>query len=154
MPPARSSRVPQRLRPLAARLYYLRGNFHRHFGNMSGDRREYQAAVDDFTRAIELDPAFSAAAYNRGVLYWRELQNWHRAIRDLTRVIELAPDRYEAWFNRAIAYHQRGDLAAAIADLEHYLTIAVDPGWRANAERQLALIKAVAEEKTRQKEQR
>ncbi len=151
MPPTRSSRVPQRLRPFVARLYFLRGNFHRNFGNMSGDRREYEAAVDDFSRAIELDPAFVAATYNRGVLYWRELQNWHRAIRDLTRVIELTPDRLEAWLNRAIAYHQRGDLAAAIADLEHYLTIAVDPGWRANAERQLELIRAVAEEKERRR---
>jgi tetratricopeptide (TPR) repeat protein len=125
----------------------MRGSFHRHFGNLSGERREYQWAVDRFTRAIELDPGFVAAHYSRGVLYWRELENWYRAIHDLTRVIEIAPHWHEAWLNRAIAYQRRGDFEAAIADLEHYLTIAKDPGWRSNAESQLALIKAVATEK-------
>jgi tetratricopeptide (TPR) repeat protein len=153
MSPTRSSRVPYRLRPLVARLYFLRGNFHRHFGNMSGERPEYEWAANDFTRAIELDPDFVSAHYNRGVLYWRELANYYRAIHDLTRVIELAPHRYEAWLNRAIAHQQRGDLAEAIADLEHYLTIATDPAWRENAERQLNLIKAVAAEKAERRRQ-
>ncbi len=147
MPPARSSRLPHWFQRVVARLYFLRGNMHRHFGNLSGERYEYEYAANDFTRAIEFDSRFVAAHYNRGILYWRELNNFYRAIRDMTRVIELAPLHYEAWFNRAIAYHQRGDLPQAIADLEHYVTIATDPDWRANAERQLEMMKVVATEK-------
>src|SRR5512143_3969320 len=57
---------------LRAALYVWRGRMHRHFGNLSGDRREYQAAVDDFSKAIDLRPIDVPALYSRGVLYWRE----------------------------------------------------------------------------------
>jgi tetratricopeptide (TPR) repeat protein len=148
MSPTRSATRPRWLKFALSRWLVLRGNFHRHFGNMSGERREYQWAVDRFSHAIEIDPKYVTAYYSRGVLYWRELENWHRAISDLTRVIELAPHRTEAWLNRAIAWQRRGNFEAAIADLEYYLTIATDPGWRANAERQLVMMKAVNAEKT------
>jgi tetratricopeptide (TPR) repeat protein len=150
----RLSRLPYWLRRTFAQFYYWRGNFHRHFGNLSGERVEYEMAVNAFSRAIELHPDFVSAHYSRGILYWRELQNFHRAIRDLTRVIELAPRWHEAWLNRAIAYHLRGNSPQAIADLEHYLTVAEDPDWRSNAESQLALIKAVALEREEHRAQR
>ncbi|HZY42444.1 MAG TPA: tetratricopeptide repeat protein [Anaerolineae bacterium] len=67
-------------------------------------------------------------------------------------MIELAPHWAEAWLNRAIAQQRRGDLTAASVDLEHYLTMATDPGWRATAGHQLMLIKAVnVEQAARQK---
>ena len=142
-----STHLPRWLQRLRAQFYYLRGNYHRHFGNISGDQREYQWAVDNFTRAIELHPKFVSAYFNRGVLYWRELANFHRAVQDMTRVLELAPGWDEAWFNRAIAHHMRGEIPQAIEDLEHYINITNDVGWRANAQNQLELIKAVAAEK-------
>ena len=55
------------------------------------DLAEHQLAVNDFSRAIELDPDYAEAYFSRGVLYWRELRNAYRAIRDMTRVLELAP---------------------------------------------------------------
>lgn len=130
-----------------AALYFWRGNLHRHFGNLSGDRREYQAAVDDFSKAIELHAIFVPALYNRGVLYWRELANYYRAVKDLTRVIELAPQRYEAWFNRALAHQMRGEIPEAIADYEHYLSLPGQPKWRISAQTQLEMIKSVEAEK-------
>lgn len=144
MPTEPSFPLAQRL---AARFYFMRGNLHRHLGNASGERREYQWAVDDFSRALDRDPTLIAAYYNRGVLYWRELENWHRAVRDLTRVIELAPHRHEAWFNRAMAFQQRGQLEEAADDLRRYLEVATDAGWRANAQHQLDLITTLIDER-------
>ena len=135
------------IRHALAQFYFWRGNLHRHFGNLSGERVEYELAVNNFSRAIDLRPNFVSTHYNRGILYWRELENFHRAIRDMTRVMELAPDVREAWFNRAIAYHLRGNSSQAISDLEYYLTIAQDAAWRANAASQLEMIKAVSQEK-------
>jgi tetratricopeptide (TPR) repeat protein len=137
-------------RRLLARFYHLRGATHRHWGNTSADRAEHELAVDDFTRAIELDPGYVEAYLNRGVLYWRELRNAYRAIRDMTRVLELAPQRAEALFNRAIAYQMRGEHEQAIADFERYLVEGRDPVWRDSAERQLSLLRdLVAERKAR-----
>ena len=136
---------------LRAALYVSRGRMHRHFGNVSGDRREYQSAVDDFSRAIDLHPIYVSALYSRGVLYWRELGNYYRAVKDLTRVIELAPHWYEAWFNRALAHQLRNEIPEAIADYEHYLTLPGKPHWRVSAQTQLEMLKEVEAEKAARK---
>ena len=134
-------------RKALARFYHLRGATHRHFGNTSTDLAEHQRAVNDFSRAIELDPDYAEAYFSRGVLYWRELRNAYRAIRDMTRVLELAPQRTEALFNRAMAYQIRGDHDQAIADLERYLVEGNQPDWRESAERQLGLLREIAAER-------
>ncbi len=136
------------LRKVMARFYHLRGETHRHFGNTSGsDLAEHQLAVNDFSRAIELDPDYAEAYFSRGVLYWRELRNAYRAIRDMTRVLELAPQWAEALFNRAMAYQIRGDHEQAIADLERYLVEGGNPYWRESAERQLGLLREISAER-------
>jgi tetratricopeptide (TPR) repeat protein len=142
---------PNPINRLRAALYFRRGRFHRHFGNLSGDRREYQMAVDDFSKAIDLYPRYVSALYSRGVLYWRELENYYRAVKDLTRVIEIAPHWHEAWFNRALAHQQRNEIPEAIADYEHYLTLPGNPKWRVSAETQLEMIKEVEVEKAARK---
>jgi tetratricopeptide (TPR) repeat protein len=120
-----------------ARWHFIRATFHRHWGNMGSGRMAYERAVDLFTRAIELDPLFTSAYYQRGVLYWREIQNYHHAIRDLTRVLELDPEWTEALFNRALAYQSRGDFEQAIADYERFLATGGDSAWRESAQIQL-----------------
>ncbi len=138
----------QWLRKVLARFYHLRGATHRHLGNTGGsDLAEHQLAVNDFSRAIELDPDYAEAYFSRGVLYWRELRNAYRAIRDMTRVLELAPQWTEALFNRAMAYQIRGDHDQAIADLEQYLVEGSNPYWRNSAERQLDLLREIAAER-------
>jgi len=134
-------------RRLLARFYHLRGATHRHWGNVNADRAEHEWAVDDFSRAIELDPDYVTAYFNRGVLYWRELRNAYRAIRDMTRVLDLAPHWAEALFNRAMAYQMRGDHEHAMADLEQYLITGHDPYWRGSAERQLGLLREMVAER-------
>ena len=63
-----SRRHIQWLRKVLARFYHLRGATHRHFGNTSTDLAEHQRAVNDFSRAIELDPDYAEAYFSRGVL--------------------------------------------------------------------------------------
>lgn len=129
-------------RRLQARFYNLRGASHRHLGNSYADLYEYDLAVQDFSRAIALDPSYAEAYYNRGVLYWREFGNYYRAIRDLTRVIELAPSWAEAHFNRGLAYKLNGNREQAIADFQRYLQIGRDTYWLDAARRQLRELEA------------
>lgn len=141
--------LPRWARWMLARFFHLRGATHRHFGNSTGDLAEQEFAVADFTRAIELDPDYVSAYYDRGVLYWRELRNGQRAIRDLTRVRELAPAWAEALFNRAMAHQILGDHEKAIADLEQYLVEGKDEYWRASAQRQMSTLREMAREVAR-----
>ena len=97
----------------------------------------YERAVDQFTHAIDLDPLFADAFMQRGILYWREIQNYHRAIRDLTRVLAVDPARSDALYYRALAYQARGDYDQAIADYEQFLAMGVGSTWRESAHIQL-----------------
>ncbi len=147
MPAGKSgSHVPLWRRGLAW-VFYLRGTTFRFWGNWLHDLRNYQRAVDEFSRALRLNPGMVDTLYSRGVLYWRELRNAYRAIQDLTLVMELSPGWAEAWFNRAQAHQLRGDYDLAIADLEQYLTISKDESWRINAQTQLTLLRELQAEK-------
>jgi tetratricopeptide (TPR) repeat protein len=111
---------------------------HRHFGNEYGNRQEYQAAVNNYTRAIARDPQYAQPYYSRGILYYRELGESERGVQDLTRAIELNPQWARAYFNRALARKLLGEFDPAIADLEWYLQIGQDEFWLEAARRQLA----------------
>lgn len=128
---------------LVARLYHLRGMAHRHLGHLQGDLEEYRQAVADFTRAIQLDPGFVQALYDRALLLWRELADGAQAEQDLTLVIELSPERTEAWFNRAFARQLVGDTGGALADFKQYLAQGEDPQWREISQRQVAVLQTL-----------
>jgi tetratricopeptide (TPR) repeat protein len=98
---------------------------------------DHWAAIENYTRAIVLDPAYVLAYYSRGVLYWREIGNTCRALEDLTRVLKLDPSWTQAYFNRAIVHRMRDEEDRAIADFEHYLSQGQDEFWLDSAERQL-----------------
>lgn len=119
---------------------------HRHFGNLYGNRQEHWSAVENYTRAVALDPAYAQAFYSRGVLYWRELARPDRAIADLTRALELDPSRAEAYLNRGLAYKLRRQCDEAAADFRRYLAEGADDFWLESARRQLAELGELADE--------
>jgi tetratricopeptide (TPR) repeat protein len=110
---------------------------HRHFGNLYGNQQEHWAAIENYTRAVTLDPAYTQAYYSRGLLYWREIGNYYRAIEDLTRVLKLDPSWSLAYFNRGLAYRMRHEPQKALADFERYLETGNDPFWLEATRRQM-----------------
>ena len=137
MSESRSS-TASKLNAVLARWHFIRATFHRHWGNLGSGRAAYQRAVDQFTRAVALNPRFTEAYLQRGILYWREIQNYHHAIRDLSRVLDLDPQRTTALYLRALAYQLRGDFDQAIDDLQRFLEADPDSTWRPSAEVQLS----------------
>ncbi len=63
----------------------------------SGD---YQGAINDFNKAIEINPKDADAYYNRGFAK-AKLGDYRKAIEDFNKAIEINP-------NYAMAYHNRG----------------------------------------------
>jgi tetratricopeptide (TPR) repeat protein len=141
---AKGSRLKRARHWALSRFFRRLADVHRHYGNLYGNPDEYWAAIENYTRAVELDPAYAEVYYSRGVLYWREIGNHYRAIEDLTRVIEIDPSRAEAYFNRAMAYRARHEIECASADLERYLAEGQDEYWIESARRQLAELRAEA----------
>ncbi|XP_015475968.1 tetratricopeptide repeat protein 32 [Parus major] len=56
---------------------------------------EFAAAVQDFTAAIECQPAFEVPYYNRGLVRYR-LGDFDEAIKDFRKVLELNPQFEDA----------------------------------------------------------
>jgi len=97
-------------------------------------------ALEDASKALEMDPAFFPAYITRANVY-HKLGNIDLAIADNTKAIELAPDYALAYRNRAREYLTQKDYPKAIADFDQ--AIRLDPANasaycdRANAQVQL-----------------
>lgn len=87
-------------------------------GSASASRRDYEHALADLTRAIELAPMEPGYFYGRGMTYWSSGQA-DRALADFGQAIKLQPTDVPALMARAELRTGRGDPAEAIsADLD------------------------------------
>ena len=68
---------------------------------------QYDNAISDFTKAIEMDSRNANAYYYRGVAYQRKSEN-DRAISDFSRAIEIDPRYAEAYYNLGEIMKQQG----------------------------------------------
>ncbi len=65
--------------------------------------RNYEQAMVDYAKAIELDPEYAEAYNNRSTAHLL-MDNYGQAVADCDRAIHLAPDFVSAYVNRGIAY--------------------------------------------------
>jgi tetratricopeptide (TPR) repeat protein len=79
---------------------------HNRRGELLIDGGKQNAAIEDFQKAISLDPECSLAIHNRAVTLAQQ-EDYAAALRDFNRVIELNP-------GLAIAYRNRAELLAAL----------------------------------------
>jgi tetratricopeptide (TPR) repeat protein len=90
--------------------YGNRGVIHLKEGN-------FDAAIADFTIAIELNPDDAGNAYNdRGYAYL-QLHDLDAALMDFHRAIARDPNNFKAYLNRATVYKDRGEFGRAMQDL-------------------------------------
>lgn len=73
------------------------------------------AAVTDFTKALEMNPEASTALLGRGIAYSGK-RSYDLAIGDLNKFLERAPTNSSAYNYRGEAYERSGDKDSALAD--------------------------------------
>lgn len=78
---------------------------------------EFELAVNDYNKAIELNPKDAASYLNRGRAYSGK-KNYDLAILDYNKTIELNPQDSTAYFNRADVYEKKGNMQQAIGDYQ------------------------------------
>ncbi len=91
-------------------IYNARGVAYGAIGN-------YRQAIDDFGRAIEINPAYAEAYNNRGNAY-NGLGNYKQSIDDCSRAIEIRPGYAEAYSNRGVVYLNQGDNISGCRDAQ------------------------------------
>ena len=82
-------------------------------GDSKYDLEDYIGAIKDYSKAIEINPNFADAYYNRG----RAKSTEKGAIADYSKAIGINPNYADAYHNRGIAKLDLEDYEGAIADL-------------------------------------
>ena len=76
-------------------------------------RGQYTLAIENFTKAIDLNPNYVEAYYNRGAAY-NANSEFDRAIEDYSEALKLKPKVAEVHYNRGTVYDKKGELDRAI----------------------------------------
>jgi tetratricopeptide (TPR) repeat protein len=91
-------------------------------GTAYGIYGNYNLAIGDFNRAIEINPKYAGGYCSRGKAY-AALGNYRHAIEDYDRAIEINPKYSETYYNRGIAYSRLGNNKQAIDDFDRAIEI-------------------------------
>jgi tetratricopeptide (TPR) repeat protein len=83
---------------------------------------EYQQAINDFNKAIEIYPHFAAAYINRGGAHYK-LGNHQQAINDFNKAIEIDPKLAEAYFGRGNVFFKLGSYRQTLNDYNKALEL-------------------------------
>ncbi len=85
---------------------------------------DYDKAIADYTKAIQLEPENGANFNNRGLAYHSK-GDFALAVTDFTQAIRLVPNNAIIYTNRGHAHLKKGDIASASADFTKALLIDV-----------------------------
>ena len=77
--------------------------------------KQNERAVENFNKAIELNPNHARSYNNRGIVN-HNLKQYERAIEDYNKAIELDPEDAYFYSNRGVAYRRIGDFNRALED--------------------------------------
>ena len=101
-----------------AELFNLRGIVY-------SSLKQYEKAIENYNKAIELKPDYALAYNARGIAY-AGLKDFEKAIEDLNKTIQLEPDGAHAYNNRGNVYGRLKEYQKAIEDCTK--AIQINPG--------------------------
>ncbi|REJ43621.1 MAG: tetratricopeptide repeat protein [Microcystis flos-aquae DF17] len=78
-------------------------------------QKKYELALDDFNKAMKLNPNYAMAYFGRGELYYYQ-KKYELALADFNKAIELNPNHAGAYVNRGIIYYEQKKYELALAD--------------------------------------
>ncbi|NET46534.1 tetratricopeptide repeat protein [Okeania sp. SIO2B3] len=91
------------------------------YGRELAKQGEQQAAIANYTQALQLNPQNGAIYYQRGNSYYSQ-RVYEKAIQDYTAAIKITKN-YNTYYQRALTYYELGDNEKAITDLTQTLRI-------------------------------
>lgn len=88
---------------------------------------QYDRAVEDYSRALALQPDDAGTYDNRGVAYVL-MGDYDRGLQDFDTAITLQPKNIGAHFNRALTYERMGRFTEALVGIQHVLALGLRSG--------------------------
>jgi tetratricopeptide (TPR) repeat protein len=86
------------------------------------EKREFERAIQDLNKAINLNSGIPMAFNVRGTAYFLTGRHGH-AIQDFDKAIKLQPDNANTYRNRGVVYRKTGKLERAIADFDKAISL-------------------------------
>ena len=97
------------------KLYFSNHHAYYNIGVYKAKLKDYNGAISDYNKAIELNPNYTKAYYNRGISK-SKLKDHYGAISDFNKAIELNPNYTKAYYNRGWSKDELKDEYGAISD--------------------------------------
>lgn len=94
-------------------------------GRIYRRKGEYEEAIKEYTKAIELKPDYVEAYFGLGCAY-DDMEEYEKAIEKYTKAIELKPYDEIAFYNRGCAYADMGEYEKAIKDYTRTIELRPD----------------------------
>jgi tetratricopeptide (TPR) repeat protein len=94
-------------------------------GNAYTSEGQYDLAMDDYNKSINLDPTYARPLNNRGVVHKRKGE-LDLAMKDFDSAINLDPTYVDPFINRAELFEKQRDLAAALKDFDEAIRLQPD----------------------------
>lgn len=76
---------------------------------------DFEGALNDYKRALKINPDFAKGYYNLGLLY-HNLERLHKAIYYYGKAIKIDPEFAEAYCNRGVVKAQKKHFKSALND--------------------------------------
>lgn len=89
---------------------------------------DYNGALTDLNKALELSPHYPDAHYNSGLAKLK-LKNYAGAIEDFKLVTDIIPKDHNAYYNSALAKYLAGKKEEALLDLDEALKLSPGFEW-------------------------
>lgn len=105
---------------------YSQKSKHLELGDNFMEIRQYEKAIEEFSKALENDDKDPYTYYKRGIAFLYANQ-FDGAISDFTQVLNLSKDDPDSYNNRGLAYSYKGDLNSAMKDFDK--AIKLDPNF-------------------------
>lgn len=106
--------IEEKLRREEAILYFK--------GVVYARKSQWDQAISDFNKALEINPGFAEAYISRGFAY-RGKGQYDQAISDYNKALEINPRHAWVYYNRGLAYAYKGQDDQAISDYNKALEI-------------------------------
>jgi tetratricopeptide (TPR) repeat protein len=90
---------------------------HTNQGTTYSKKGKYKEAIQEYDKAIEINPSYAIAYYNRSVAYTKTGQ-YDRAINDCNTVLQLDPKHANSYYTRGVSYWHLGSQNQAVKDLQ------------------------------------
>ena len=105
------------------------------------EMKEYDLALADFNRSLEMDPDWAWALASRGRTYLN-MGDCKKANDDCTMAIQYQPNYYYSYLTRGLAYEELGDSKKARKDYEQVMQMTNSEQLKKSLEQQIQNLKS------------